>query len=182
MNYLKAIAAMSENRVIGKDGRVPWHFSEELKWFKKTTMGHVVLMGRKTFESIGKPLPGRTNVVLSRSGFSAPAGVVVVKSIEEALEKFKEQSIFICGGAQVYSIALPLCSELFITHIKGVFEGDAFLPSFESDFVEKEVIQEGVNYKIVRYTRLERNLENMSEPQSVPQLRFNDVSGGINFC
>jgi len=162
MNYFKIIVAMSENRVIGKDGRIPWHISEDLKWFKKTTMGNVVLMGRKTFESIGKPLPGRTNVVLSRSVFNVP-GIITVKSIEEALEKFDGQNIFICGGAQVYSIALPLCSELFVTHIKGIFDGDSFFPSFENDFVEKEVIQEGVNYKIVRYTRLERHLENMSD-------------------
>jgi dihydrofolate reductase len=88
-------------------------------------MGNVVLMGRKTFESIGKPPPVRTNVVLNRSVFNVP-GIITVKSIEEALEKFKGQNIFICGGAQVYSIALPLCSELFITHINGLFEGDAF--------------------------------------------------------
>jgi dihydrofolate reductase len=172
MSYIKAIAAMSENRVIGKDGRIPWYISEELKWFKKTTMGNVVLMGRKTFESIGKPLPGRTNIVLSNSGFNVP-GVIVVKSIEEALEKFKGQNIFICGGAQVYSIALPLCSELFITHINGLFEGDAFFPCFENYFVKQEVLQEGPNYRIIRYKKLECNISGTaSNPHTVSQLKI----------
>ncbi|MGB9601172.1 MAG: dihydrofolate reductase [Verrucomicrobiia bacterium] len=153
MSNFSAIVAMSENRVIGRNGRIPWHLPEDLKWFKKTTIGNVVVMGRKTFESIGKPLPGRENVVLSRAGFSAD-GVIVVKSLEEILEKFPGREVFICGGAQVYMLALPYCSTLYVTYIKGVYEGDTFFPPFETDFEIESVIAEYETHRIVKYKNL----------------------------
>src|SRR5688500_7469674 len=106
----KAIAAMSRNRVIGKGNQIPWHLPEDFKWFKKTTTGHILVMGRKTFESIGRPLPNRATIVLTRSGFSAP-GVQVIGSLGEIDPNKEERDVFICGGTQVYEQALPLCSD-----------------------------------------------------------------------
>ena len=129
----KAIAAMAENRVIGNGPKIPWHLPEDFKFFKTTTMGHVIVMGRATFESIGRPLPGRETIVVSRSGF-AYAGVRTVRSLDEIDVNADERDVFICGGAQIYSVALPLCSELLLTHVKREVEGDVFFPPFESMF------------------------------------------------
>jgi len=169
MSNFNAIVAMSENRVIGKDGRIPWHLSEDLKWFKKTTLNNVVVMGRKTFESIGRPLPQRDNVVLSRSGFAVP-GVIVVRSLEEIIEIFPQREIFICGGAQVYSLALPYCSTLYVTYVKGVYEGDTFFPPFESAFEQESVISEFETHKVVKYKNLKCcALKTTSKPHTAVQ-------------
>src|SRR5258706_10312894 len=108
---------MSLNRVIGSGGRIPWHIPDDFKWFKQITMGHVLAMGRKTFESIGRPLPGRETVVLSRSEFSHP-GVRTIRDLQEAGFPNESRTIFICGGAQIYEQYLPLCSELYLTLVK----------------------------------------------------------------
>src|SRR5215471_9655863 len=103
MKHFKAIAAMSLNRVIGAGNKIPWHLPEDFKWFKQMTTGNVIVMGRKTFESIGKPLPNRTTVVLTRSGTSIPSvrTVSTFCEIEALAREFPERQIFICGGAQV---------------------------------------------------------------------------------
>src|ERR1051325_4315470 len=106
MKYFKAIAAMSKNRVIGNGNKIPWHIPEDFKWFKKMTTGHVVVMGRKTFESIGKPLPNRETIILSKSGFSFPS-VRTVSSLDDIQPNGGGRDIFICGGAQIYEQALP---------------------------------------------------------------------------
>jgi dihydrofolate reductase len=121
---LKAIAAMSLNRVIGNGNQIPWHLPEDFKWFKATTTGHVIVMGRKTFESIGKPLPNRETIVLSRLAFSHP-GVKTIRSLDELPDIVGDRQVFICGGAQIYEQTLPLCSELFLTLVKREVEGDA---------------------------------------------------------
>ena len=135
MKPLKAIAAMSLNRVIGRANTIPWHLPEDFKWFKKMTTGHVLVMGRKTFESIGKPLPNRTNVVLTRSGVIYP-GTVTRATLLEVLqdEQWRGREIFVCGGAQVYEQALPFCSDLYLTLVKQTIDGDAFFPAFEDRF------------------------------------------------
>src|SRR5947207_3591697 len=103
---------MSLNRVIGQGNKIPWHLPDDFKWFKLMTTGQVIVMGRKTFESIGKPLPNRTTLVLSRSGFAHP-GVQTLPALEEIKpEDWPSRQIFICGGADVYHQALPLCSEI----------------------------------------------------------------------
>src|SRR5262245_38967886 len=110
---------MSENRVIGAGGKLPWHEPEDHIFFKHITQGQIVVMGRKTFESLGKPLPRRETIVISRSGFSAP-GVRVLKDLA-SLEKATEddpRDVFICGGADIYRQALPWCSDLFLTRVK----------------------------------------------------------------
>src|ERR1043165_5862062 len=117
MLHFKAIAAMSLNRVIGAGNKIPWHLPEDFKWFKKMTTGHVIVMGRKTFESIGKPLPNRTTIILTRTVRSIP-GVQVMPDLAElaaAAPKFSDREIFICGGAQIYQQALPFCSDLYLT-------------------------------------------------------------------
>src|SRR5437773_6408222 len=111
----KAIAAMSLNRVIGAGNKIPWHLPEDFKWFKKTTTGHVIVMGRKTFESIGKPLPNRTTIVLTRTADPIPGARVIsdLTQLDGPDADLAGRDIFICGGAQLYQQALPLCSDLY---------------------------------------------------------------------
>jgi len=146
----KAIAAMSLNRVIGSGNRIPWHLPEDFKWFKKLTTGNVIVMGRKTFEAIGKPLPNRDTIVLSRSGFDHP-GVTTVRSLDEVPPLVPGREVFIAGGAQIYAQALPLCSDLYLTLVKREVEGDAFFPPFEDQFELVEKIQDNAEFKILHY-------------------------------
>ena len=147
-----AIAAMSENRVIGRGLEIPWHLPEDFKWFKKKTMGHVIVMGRKTFQSIGRPLPGRVNVVLSRSGVSAP-GIEVVSSVDELMERYGDREIFVCGGAEVYRLTLPNWDELFLTHVHRVVEGDIFFPRFEDRFILKGIAHADPDFTVKHYVK-----------------------------
>jgi dihydrofolate reductase len=150
VQHFNAIAAMSLNRVIGTSGKIPWHLPEDFKWFKQMTTGHVVVMGRRTFESIGRPLPKRETIVLSRSAFAHP-GVRVAGSLEELPAPTAERKVFICGGAQVYEQALPLCSDLFLTLVKRHVEGDAFFPPFEDLFRLVEGIRDTPEFRILHY-------------------------------
>jgi dihydrofolate reductase len=149
----KAIAAMSLNRVIGAGNKIPWHLPEDFKWFKKMTTGQVIVMGRKTYESIGRPLPNRTTIVLSRSPVKIPRVTVVADLKELGLSdgELAGREIFICGGAQVYEQALPMCSDLYLTLVKRNVKGDTFFPAFEDKFVLKEEIVDGPEFKIVHY-------------------------------
>ena len=144
---------MSLNRVIGVGNRIPWHLPEDFKWFKKMTTGQVIVMGRKTFESIGKPLPNRTTIVLTRS--TEPiAGVRTVSDlgqIDRVDPALAGREIYICGGAQVYQEALPLCSDLYLTLVKHVVEGDVLFPSFEDRFELVEEVLECPDFKILHY-------------------------------
>jgi dihydrofolate reductase len=146
----KAIAAMSLNRVIGRGNQIPWHLPEDFKWFKKMTTGNIVVMGRKTFESIGKPLPNRETIVISRSGFSFPR-VRTVSSLEQIEIPGDSREIFICGGGQIYEQALVRCSDLYLTLVKKEVEGDAFFPRFEDDFEKVAEIQDTPEFTILHY-------------------------------
>lgn len=150
MKHFKAIAAMSENRVIGQGSKIPWHLPEDFKWFKKMTTGQVVVMGRKTFESIGKPLPNRTTVILSRSRFHVP-GVQTLSDLNQLDPEREERDIFICGGAEIYGQALPLCSDLYLTLVKRQAEGDILFPVFENQFELKTELQDTPEFKILHY-------------------------------
>ncbi len=147
-----AIAAMSENRVIGRGSQIPWHLPEDFKWFKQTTLGHVLVMGRKTFESIGRPLPGRETIVLTRSGFSHP-GVTTAKTLEEVGAKVADRQAFIAGGAEIYRLALPRCSDLYLTLVKRPVEGDVFFPPFEDQFELAAELRDTPEFKILHYRR-----------------------------
>lgn len=148
----KAIAAMSENRVIGNGPKIPWHLPEDFKFFKATTIGHIIVMGRATFESIGKPLPKRETIIVSRSGYTYP-GLRTVASLDEIDVNADEREVFICGGAQIYSLALSQTSDLFLTHVKRVVEGDVFFPSFENQFTYKETLLDNPEFRTVHYER-----------------------------
>ncbi len=150
MKRFKAIAAMSLNRVIGNGNQIPWHLPEDFKWFKSTTLGHVLVMGRKTFESIGRPLPGRETIALSRTGWSQP-GVRTVASLDELPALVGDRQAFICGGAQIYEQALPLCSDLFLTLVKREVFGDAFFPPFEDHFELVAELRDTPEFKILHY-------------------------------
>lgn len=133
---LSAIVAMSDNRVIGDKNQLPWHLPADLKYFKNLTSGHPILMGRKTYESIGRPLPNRTNIILTRNAeFTAP-GCLVVTTIEEAMECAREaqsDEIFIIGGAEVYKQLLPHIERIYLTIVHDQFDGDAFFPELDED-------------------------------------------------
>lgn len=128
---VSAIVAMSENRVIGKNNRLPWHLPSDLKHFKTITTGHPILMGRKTYESIGRPLPNRTNIIITRNSTFQAAGCVVVTSIEEAVQHASSENaaeIFIIGGALVYRQLMPHIQRIYLTIVHHEFEGDAYFP------------------------------------------------------
>jgi len=147
-----AIAAMSKNRVIGVEGRIPWHISEDMKFFKRTTLGHIVIMGRKTYESLGKPLPGRENWVVTR-GAEIP-GVRVLRSLEEIPESSDARSVYVIGGAEIYKALLPRCREILLTHVELEAVGDTWFPKFEEDFDNGEILEKGSNYEIRRHRRI----------------------------
>ena len=126
------IAAMDRNRLIGKRNQLPWHLPADLAHFKKVTMGKPIIMGRKTFESIGRPLPGRTNIVLTRSVDFSAEGVSIVASLEQALAlAAAEDEAVIIGGSSIYELALPQVDRLYLTYIENSFEGDAWFPDFD---------------------------------------------------
>ena len=146
-----AIVAMSRNRAIGLEGRIPWHLSEDLKFFKRTTLGHVVLMGRKTYDSIGKPLPDRENWILSRS--AEIPGVQVLRSMDEIPSPPEGKNIYLIGGAELYAALLPRCTEILLTRVNLDTPGDAFFPAFEQDFDEGEILLTGEQFEIRRHLR-----------------------------
>ncbi|MFM9000451.1 MAG: dihydrofolate reductase [Opitutia bacterium] len=153
---LIAIAAVARNRGSGIGNRLPWRIPEDFAFFKATTMGHVLLMGRRTYESIGRPLPGRTTVVLSRSGFTAP-GVVVARDWREAAAVEPGRTLFLAGGAALYAEALPWCSELVLTHVELEPEADAFFPDWRSRFDEGTVLESHPACTMRRHLPLRRS-------------------------
>tara|TARA_Y100000593_G_C4299960_1_gene332803 strand:- start:1645 stop:2157 length:513 start_codon:yes stop_codon:yes gene_type:complete len=133
---ISLIVAMGKNRGIGIDGNLPWHLPADLKHFKETTMGKPVIMGRKTYESIGKPLPGRLNIVLSKSGWTPVSnGVIVMESLEDAIEYatdlYPNSEIFIIGGGNLYEQAVHLVERMYITKVDAAPECDAFFPEYD---------------------------------------------------
>lgn len=131
---ISAIAAMSNNRVIGVGSQIPWHLPDDFKWFKKHTLNRHIIMGRKTFESIGRPLPKRTNVVITRDMFYAASGCMITHSISEAIELAEvngEEEVFICGGGTIYEQSKHLWDKVYLTKVNLEVEGGtAFFPEF----------------------------------------------------
>lgn len=155
---IAAIAAIGKGRVLGKENKLLWHISDDLKRFKDLSNGHPIILGRKTFESIvgylGKPLPNRTNIVVTRDSDWKYDGVLVARSVEEAIEKAKEidqEWITIGGGAQIYAEALPHTTRLYMTLIDAEAEGDTFFPAYENEFT-KEVFREDREADGVKYS------------------------------
>ena len=149
---LRAIAAMSLNRVIGKDGKIPWHIPEDFKWFKKTTTGQVVLMGRKTYESLGRPLPNRRNLVVTRGGDLQP-GVEIVRDIEVFRAEDYPCDVWVIGGAEIFRQMLGRCEGLYLSVIPRVVEGDTFFPEFEDRFDFVGTVLKRADFEVREYRR-----------------------------
>lgn len=133
---ISMMVAIGKNRVIGRNNKLPWHLPADLAYFKKTTTGHTVIMGRKTFESIGKPLPNRRNVVITRNKDYKAEECIVCHTIEEAQRLCSNEEAFVIGGADIFSEFLPFADRLYITFIEEAFEGDIFFPEIDySDWV-----------------------------------------------
>jgi dihydrofolate reductase len=150
----KAIAAMARNRVIGHANGIPWHLPADFQWFKRATTGGILVMGRRTYESIGRPLPGRETIVLSRSGALIP-GILVVASIGELGARLETETrpVWICGGADIYRQLLPSCSDLYLSIVDREPAGDAFFPPFEQDFEPVEEILRKPDFVVHRFCR-----------------------------
>lgn len=151
---LTAVVAMTPDRVIGRAGKLPWHLPEDLAFFKRTTRGHPVVMGRKTFESIGRPLPKRRNIVLTRdSDWTAP-GVETIHS-PEALAELPDigNRAYIIGGAEIYAAFHSLLDDWLVSHISASFEGDTFLAGFETDFHNSEIVETHPGFQVRRHFR-----------------------------
>ena len=152
MPEFKAIAAMASNRVIGKDQRLPWHIPEELSWFRQVTLHQTLLMGRKTFESMGcKALPQRTTYVLSSNQNVNFPHVSIIPSLS-ALEAIKG-TVWVCGGMRIYEQFLPICSELILSVIKEGYEGDAFFPKFEHIFSLRSILKQTDKFEVQQWVR-----------------------------
>jgi len=152
---LKAIVAMASNRVIGRDGDLPWRLPEDLKWFKKLTLGHPIVMGRRTMESIGRPLPKRRNIVLSRSLDEAPDGFEVIPRLEDLFGLVDgEEEVWVIGGAGVYRDAISLCGEVYLSYVFHPHEGDTRLEPFEEEFELEEVLYRDEDFEMRRYRNL----------------------------
>ncbi len=156
---LSVIVAMARNRVIGVNNTLPWRLSEDLKHFKALTMGHHIVMGRKTYESIGKPLPGRTTVIVSRDAGYRVEGCRSATSIDAAIAACGDDpEIFFVGGAELYAQVLPRADRLYLTEIQADYAGDAWFPAFDKDEWReternKQVNADGLGYDFVVYQR-----------------------------
>lgn len=143
-----AIAAMSKNFAIGKDNQLLWHIPDDFRHFKETTMGKPIIMGRKTYESLGKPLPGRTNIVITSKPEQIEGDVTIVATIDEALNKAKQiatdtsvDEVFIIGGGQIYEAAMPQTQRIYLTVVNQDFEGDTFFPRINPAEWDENIIQ-----------------------------------------
>jgi len=159
---ISLILAIDKNNLIGNKGRLPWHIPEDLAYFKKITTGHTVVMGRKTFESIGKALPERRNIIITRKKNFIAEGCIITHSVKEVLDLTKNEEAFVIGGGEIYKLFLPYAKKLYITKIDSEFEGDTYFPSFnekEWQLVSKENSKN--NNKPFDYTFLvyERKME-----------------------
>lgn len=165
---LSAIAAMSSNRVIGKNNQLPWHLPEDLKYFRDKTKGRIMIMGRKTFESFGgKPLPGRFHIVITRQNdykFDHPM-VQVISNLEDAIALAKKQvpkyheEVFVVGGSEIYKLVMPKIDRLYLTIIDKNFDGDAFFPEFESQkfqLTSEDKRQGEINFRFCLFERPKR--------------------------
>jgi dihydrofolate reductase len=153
---ISIIAAIDEKKGLGKKGQLAWHISEDLKRFKEITLGHSVIMGRKTFESIGKPLPERKNIVVTQDPQFVAEGITIVNSIEDAFEKAGGGEVFVIGGAQIYNQAIEIADKLYLTLVDGDFACDSFFPDYSSFQQEKFIgagEENGIRYKFVELSK-----------------------------
>lgn len=155
-----AIVACSSNLIIGADGKIPWKISEDMRFFKETTSGHILLMGRRTFDSLGGPLNNRVNYVLTKQNFqSSRPDLRFINNINEIRYTLKNEDrnkkIFLCGGAEMYRQYLPYCYELLLTMINVDVKGDTIMPKFIPPFKQDSIIMENEKMKIMRFINVE---------------------------
>lgn len=157
---ISAIAAMASNRVIGKDNAIPWHVPEDFAWFKEKTLGKPVIMGRKTHESIGRALPKRDNIVITRNREYKPLddSVIVFSSLDSAVRMYADQDPFIIGGTTIYEQSLILLDRIYLTEIHAEYDGDAFFPELGPEWVkaydsQPQTSKKGVSYSFYIYER-----------------------------
>ena len=157
---ISIIAAYSKNRVIGYKGKIPWKIKGEQLWFKELTLNHVVIMGRKTYESIGKPLENRLNIVVTSTLFFDEENLKSVKSLKEALSLIKDKEAFIIGGQRLYEEALPIVDVMYITEIDLEVKGDTYFPSFDENKYQKTIIKEvndKISYRYIKYQKIDND-------------------------
>lgn len=158
---LIAIAAVAANHTIGKDGKLPWHIPEDLKFFKRTTLDHTVLMGRKTYDSIiaaiGKPLPRRQSIIISRNKRSCNVEKVIssLQELENDVTLCDKDTVYLLGGAEIYNNFLFECDGLYLTYIKKDYEGDCFFPFYQDKFTLDHIVEETEEFRICYYTKNE---------------------------
>ncbi|NBI28007.1 dihydrofolate reductase [Chengkuizengella marina] len=157
---LSIIFAMDQNRLIGKDNQLPWRLPADLAFFKTTTLQHPVVMGRKTYESIGRPLPKRKNIILTQNKNFKAEGCTVVNTIEEALKQCNDEENFVIGGSEIYKLFLPYVNKLYVTQIEHVFDGDSYFPEIDEKIWEQTSKVRGIkdeknpyDYYFITYER-----------------------------
>lgn len=158
---ISLLVAVDLNRVIGVDNKMPWHIPEELKYFKEVTMGKAIVMGRKTYESIGRPLPGRLNIIITRNEGYSVEGAEVLHDLNAAIERGKEYSeeVVIIGGAEIFNLSMPMADRLYITVIRNSYEGDTFFPEYNdgswklTSESEDHHTADGIPYSYLIYDR-----------------------------
>ena len=151
MKHFKAIAAMSENRVIGSGNRIPWHLPEDFKWFKQLTTGHVIVMGRKTFRVHREAPAGPRNHCAQPLALQPSRSEDHLRISAASILRANPGEVFICGGAEIYALALPFCSDLYLTLVKRTVEGDVFFPPFEEMFRFDKVLMERPEFEVRHY-------------------------------
>jgi len=158
LSKLTAIVAMTPERVIGKENALPWRLPEDLKFFKRITSAHPVVMGRKTWDSLGKykPLPGRQNIVITRDSHWSEEGAIVIHKVDElARLELQNQDVFVIGGAEIYQLFLPNLDELLVSHVYESYEGDTQFPDYNEYFRDYTIIESYREFEVRRYRRLE---------------------------
>lgn len=133
---ISIIVATSKNRVIGMNNKIPWHLPLDFKYFKEKTSGSSIIMGRKTFDSIGKPLPNRDNIIITRNKDLKIDGCIIVNSLEDAIKVAKSEEIFIIGGSEIYNTSLSIADKIYLTLVHDTFEGDAFFPELSAEWIK----------------------------------------------
>jgi dihydrofolate reductase len=152
--YLTAIVALTQELVIGRNGKLPWRLPEDLAFFKRTTAGHPVVMGRKTYESLGRPLPGRRNIVLTRNANWSTAGVEVIHDPADLADLPDiDGRVFIIGGAEIYQAFLPLLEDLLVSHVFENHAGDTWFPEFADQFPRSELLEVHPGFEVRRWRR-----------------------------
>lgn len=156
---LSLIAAVADNNCIGKNNKIPWNIPEDFQYFKKMTLGKTCFMGQKTFQSIldylGKPLPGRKTVVITKNpNFKAPEEVRVFRDLDNAFSELKDEDVFVCGGASIYAQTIDRVNTLYITHVHQIVDGDTFFPEIKKDVWEEVWREDHEGFSFVKYARV----------------------------